>query len=274
MRGSLDPAASHCLAGHRDGLSPERNTSMKSLFCAVGAALIVLSAVVGTASASVVIGGTRVVFPAANGEVTVRLNNAGETPALVEAWIDDGQPDSTPDTSHVPFLITPPLARMNAGKGQSLRIVYTGQPLPKDRESLFWLNVLEIPPKPVAKPGEEQNTLQFAVRSRLKLFFRPAGLVGDVATAPAKITWSVVADGVGYALEAHNPTPYYVTFSQLSLHVGGVNYALGSGMVAPAASLRLPVKNLTHPAAAGSQIDYATVDDYGAGKSFKGSVSP
>lgn len=247
---------------------------MKSLLCAIGAALVVLCAAVGTASASVVIGGTRVVFPAANGEVTVRLNNTGDKPALVEAWIDDGDADSTPDTAHVPFLITPPLARMNAGKGQSLRIVYTGQPLPKDRESLFWLNVLEIPPKPVAKPGEERNTLQFAVRSRLKLFFRPAELVGEVAAAPAQITWSVVADGAGYALEAHNPTPYHITFSQLSLRVGSVNHAIGSGMVAPAASLRLPIKDLTQAPAAGSQVDYSTVDDYGAVKTHEGSISP
>lgn len=247
---------------------------MKSLLCAMGAALIALCTVVGTAQASVVIAGTRVVFPAANGEVTVRLNNDGSTPALVEAWIDSGNPDSTPDTAKVPFLITPPLVRMNPAKGQSLRIVYTGQPLPKDRESLFWLNVLEIPPKPVAKPGEEQNTLQFAVRSRLKLFFRPAKLTGDAGTAPERITWSVVADGAGFALEAHNPTPYYITFSQVSFNADKTAYALGSGMVAPMASLRLPIKNLGHAPATGTVVDYTTINDFGAAKSYKGAVAP
>lgn len=247
---------------------------MKSLLCAMGAALIVLSAVVGTASASVVIAGTRVVFPAANGEVTVRLNNDGSAPALVEAWIDSGNPDSTPDTAHVPFLITPPLVRMNPAKGQSLRIVYTGQPLPKDRESLFWLNVLEIPPKPVAKPGEEQNTLQFAVRSRLKLFFRPAKLAGDAATAPEQITWSAVADGAGFALEAHNPTPYYITFSQVSFNANQTAYALGSGMVAPMASLRLPIKNPGHAPTAGAAVDYTTINDFGAAKTYQGKIAP
>ena len=206
---------------------------MKSLLCAVSAALIALSTIVGTADASVVIAGTRVVFPAANGEVTVRLSNDGNQPALVEAWIDAGDPNSTPDSAKVPFLITPPLVRMNAGKGQSLRIIYTGQPLPTDRESLFWLNVLEIPPKPTAKPGEERNTLQFAVRSRLKLFFRPANLAGEPTTAAQQITWKAVADGSGYALEAHNPTPYYITFSKLSLSVDSTAYASDSGMVAP-----------------------------------------
>ena len=247
---------------------------MKSLLCLVGTALIALSAVVCTARASVVIAGTRVVFPAANGEVTVRLNNDGDSAALVEAWIDAGDPASTPDSAHVPFLITPPLVRMNPGKGQSLRIVYTGEPLPKDRESLFWLNVLEIPPKPVAKPGEAQNTLQFAVRSRLKLFFRPAKLTSDASNAPEQITWSMVADGTGYALEAHNPTPYFITFSQAELSVDKTPYALGSGMVAPLSSLRLPIKNLSHAPAAGTAVDYTTIDDFGAAKAYKGKVAP
>jgi chaperone protein EcpD len=247
---------------------------MKSLLCALGAALIALSAATGAANASVVIAGTRVVFPAANGEVTVRLNNNGGQPALVEAWIDSGNPNSTPDTSNVPFLTTPPLVRMNAGKGQSLRIVYTGQPLPNDRESLFWLNVLEIPPKPTAKPGEEQNTLQFAVRSRLKLFFRPANLAGEPNIAAQQITWKVVADGTGYALEAYNPTPYYITFSKLSLSVDNVAHAPDTGMVAPLSPLRLPIKNLGHAPATGTMIEYTTINDFGAAASYKGTTSP
>jgi P pilus assembly chaperone PapD len=247
---------------------------MKSLLCAIGAALMALCAITGPANASVVIAGTRVVFPAANGEVTVRLSNTGSQPALVEAWIDGGNPDSTPDSAKVPFLITPPLARMNAGKGQSLRIVYTGQPLPTDRESLFWLNVLEIPPKPTAKPGEEQNTLQFAVRSRLKLFFRPANLAGDPLTAAQQVTWTVVADGTGYALEAHNPTPYHITFSKLSLSVDGATYAPDNGMVAPLSTLRLPIKRLGHAPAAGSTVDYTVINDFGAAASFKGTITP
>jgi len=247
---------------------------MRSLLCATGAAVIALCAMIGPANASVVIAGTRVVFPAAGGEITVRLSNEGNQPALVEAWLDDGNPNSTPDNAKVPFLITPPLVRMNAGKGQSLRIVYTNQPLPKDRESLFWLNVLEIPPKPTAKPGEEQNTLQFAVRSRLKLFFRPDNLAGDPLTAAQQITWSVVADGGGYALQAHNPTPYYITFSNVSLNIDNATYTADKGMVTPLSSLRLPVKNLARAPAAGTAIDYSAINDFGAATSYKGTISP
>lgn len=266
------PAAARSLLLTRH--PPDRNNlQMKSLFLTVGIAALTLAASIGPVHASVVIAGTRVVFPATQGEVTVRLTNEGQLPALIEAWIDAGNPESTPDTAKVPFLITPPLARMNPGKGQSLRIVYTGQPLPSDRESLFWLNVLEIPPKPTDTTGEAQNTLQFAVRSRLKLFFRPAKLAGDPLTAGGQLQWKLVADGGGYALEAHNPTPYYITMSKLTLHAGSANYEAGSGMVAPQASLRLPVQNL-HAAVVGGTLDYTVINDFGAGSTFKGTVTP
>lgn len=247
---------------------------MKTLLCATGAALIALAASINPAHASVVIAGTRVVFPAAAGETTVRLTNEGTQPALVEAWIDAGDPDSTPDTSKVPFLVTPPLARMNPGKGQSLRIIYTGQPLPTDRESLYWLNVLEIPPKPSTKPGEGQNTLQFAVRSRLKLFFRPAKLAGNPLTAGEQLGWKAMTDDAADALEVRNPTPYYITISQFTLHVGASSYTADGGMVAPMASLRLTVKGLHSAPSAGSAIDYTVINDFGGSTAFKGKVSP
>lgn len=247
---------------------------MKNLLCTLGVAALALAGSLAPAQASVVIAGTRVVFPAAAGETTVRLTNEGTLPALVEAWIDDGDPHSTPETAKVPFLVTPPLARMDPGKGQSLRIVFTGQALPADHESLYWLNVLEIPPKPKATPGEAQNTLQFAVRSRLKLFYRPANLPGDPLTAGKQVTFKAVAAGTGFALEAHNPTPYYVTITALTVQAGSAKETSDGGMVAPNASLKLALKNAHAAPAAGSAIDYTVINDFGAGSAFKGTVTP
>ena len=118
---------------------------MKPFNLAAGAAAILLCLCAASAvRASVVIGGTRVVFPARQGEATVRLTNENDYATLVEAWIDSGDIKSTPNSANSPFLITPPLFRMDPHKDQSLRIIYTqgSQPLPADRESLFWLNVL------------------------------------------------------------------------------------------------------------------------------------
>lgn len=247
---------------------------MKSLLCAARAALIALSLTAGIAHASVVIGGTRVVFPAQDGEVTLRLSNRGDRPALVEAWIDRGNPQSTPDKSDAPFLITPPLFRMEAHRDQSLRIIATQPQLPLDRESLFWLNVLEVPPKPSATEAAGKNLLQFAVRSRLKLFYRPAQLTGDPVKAAGQLTWKVAAASPGFALEVHNPSPFYITISALSLDVGGKQYTADTGMIDPFGTLKLAVKALTQAPAAGVALSYSVINDYGAATTYSGSIAP
>ncbi len=54
-----------------------------------------------------------------------------------------------------------------------MHVFYTGEPLPQDKESVFWLNVQESLPKPDANKAGV-NRLQLNSRSRIKLFFRPA----------------------------------------------------------------------------------------------------
>lgn len=247
---------------------------MNCLLRTVHAGLLTLSLFVSAANASVLIAGTRVVFPAENGEVTVRMTNDSTHPALVEAWIDDGDSTSTPDKINVPFLVTPPLFRMEAHKDQSLRIIATSPHVPADRESLFWLNVLEIPPKPTAEEAAGKNLVQLAIRSRLKFFYRPANLPGDPLKAPAQLTWKAVADGQGYALEIHNPTAYHVTIIRLSLNIGGKQYTGDLGMVDPFGMLRLSVKGLAQAPATGTPVAYDIANDYGAVDSYKGTVAP
>jgi len=247
---------------------------MKKLVCAIGAGLLALCLGAPQAQANVLIGGTRVVFPAKDGEVTVRLTNNNDHPVLVESWIDRGDVHSTPDSVQVPFLITPPLFRMEANKEQSLRIVFTNEPLPADRESLFWLNVLEVPPKPTGPQAEGQNLLQLALRSRLKLFYRPANLPGDPMKAPAALTWKVVADGKGFALKVHNPTPYHVTLTDVQVNADGKNVAAEIGMADPMADLTLPLHDGAPKPAAGSVVTFSAINDYGAGDQFKSTVSP
>lgn len=233
----------------------------------LAAALLSLGCFALPAHANVLITGTRVIFPAKPGEVTVRLSNQNTTPALVEAWIDRGNPEATPDKVDTPFLITPPLFRMDPHKDQNLRIIFTQEPLPADRESLFWLNVLEVPPKPSGPDAAEKNYLQLAIRSRLKLFYRPEGL-GDSADAPAKLTFRAVIDGKDYALAVHNPSPFYVTIATAKLEVAGKSYASGPGMVAPFSDLRLAVRDLHQAPAAGTAVRFGAINDYGATAPF------
>lgn len=251
---------------------------MNKTFRALTAALLAVGCALSTVPihASVIISGTRVIFPAKDGEVTVRLTNQNATPALIEAWVDSGDPQSTPDKVHTPFLITPPLFRMEPNRDQSLRILFTHseQPLPADRETVFWLNVLEVPPKPSGQQFQDKNYLQLAIRSRLKMFYRPAGLSGDPAKAADQLTFKASEAAGSTALVVHNPTPYYVTIGRISVNVGGTSHQVEAGMVAPLSDLRLAITDLKQVPAAGSAIQYDSINDYGADVSLKGTVSP
>lgn len=120
--------------------------------------------------------GTRVIYPAAKNEVMVQLMNRGDRGALVQAWIDDGNTSIAPENIRVPFLISPPVVRVRANTGQQLKIKALANTLPRNQESLFYLNVLDIPPN--ASVNDSKNVVKFAIQNRIKLFYRPEGVTG------------------------------------------------------------------------------------------------
>ncbi|CAI1599302.1 fimbria/pilus periplasmic chaperone [Serratia fonticola] len=203
--------------------------------------------------ASIVINGTRVIYPSDQKEVSVRLDNTGNSPVLIQSWLDTGDINAKPAAIKVPFILSPPINRVEGGKGQTLRISYSGGSLPMDKESVFWLNVLEVPAKKQEKSDE--NYLQMAFRSRIKVFYRPAGLAGNANDAAQAVTWSIK----GSSLQAFNPTPYYVSF--VSLTVNGKK--IEGEMVAPRSALTLAI-----PANKGNTVSGEFVNDYGAINSF------
>jgi chaperone protein EcpD len=228
---------------------------------AVAASVLALSATLPLAAqASVVIAGTRVVYNATDSEVTLKLSNVGKSPALTQVWLDKGDPKADPSTLDLPFVLTPPLARIDPGKSQTIRIGYTGEAMPTDSETLLWFNLLEVPPKPSANQAGA-NYVQLAFRSRLKFFFRPAGLEGRADDAPEKLTWRLGSQDGKPALLVANPTPYHVTI--IEAHVGEGPQAPKfdeGGMVAPHAQTALP---LSSAPAAGGKVSFTTLNDYG-----------
>ena len=214
------------------------------------------------AEASVVVAGTRVIFNAQDRETTVKLSNQGRQPALVQAWLDAGDAKASPSSIEVPFTITPPVSRIDPSKSQTLRVLYTGEPLPQDKESVFWLNVLEVPPKPGADMADA-NTLQLAFRTRIKLFYRPAGLAGTALDAPSQVTWRLVGSGSQLALEARNPTPYYVSYAAVEVVTGDKSVSSrDGGMVGPGETSRFPLA-AEAVATVGSKVRFHAINDWG-----------
>lgn len=236
-------------------------------------ALLLAVGFVGAAQASIVINGTRVIYPASEREVTVRLTNESDTPRLVQSWVDTGNPKDMPDGAKVPFSLTPPMTRIEPNKSQVLRLMYTGEALPQDKESVFWLNVLEIPPRP-QNLGEHANYMQFAVRTRIKIFFRPKGLSGTGPVIAAdQLRWRIVQRQGSSMLEASNPTPYNVSFSGVGLKGVMKPEAYTGGMVTAGGTQVFPLSGVSG-AIAGAKVAFTVITDFGGFVEKEAVLSP
>lgn len=206
---------------------------------------VVLAFLSVQAQAGIVIGGTRVIYDGDKKETSASVRNPEESGVyLVQSWVDSGG-----QGGKVPFIVTPPLFRINPGEENMLRIVHTGGNLPQDRESVFWLNVKSIPATDDTTP--RTNVLQLVVKSRLKLFYRPAGLEGQPESAYHQLS----AARSGNHLNISNPTPYYVTLFTLKVDGKEIKEA---DMVPPRGNV-----SFTLPAATATSVTWQAISDFG-----------
>ena len=75
--------------------------------------------------ADIVISGTRVIYKSDQKSVNVRLENKGNNPLLVQSWLDTGDDNAEPGSITVPFTATPPVSRIDAKRGQTIKLMYT-----------------------------------------------------------------------------------------------------------------------------------------------------
>ncbi|UNK24183.1 fimbrial biogenesis chaperone [Yersinia intermedia] len=201
------------------------------------------------AYAGIVIGGTRIIYNGDKKESSVSIHNPDSNPFLIQSWLN-AENNGVQQDNTIPFVVTPPLFRLNADTTNSLRIVKTGN-LPDNRESVYWLNIKSIP---TSNPNAK-NELNISVNSRIKVFYRPENLSSkDAAIAYKKITFKLS----GNKIHAHNPTPFYVSFSELN--VNGTKIT-NPGMIAPQSeqSWVLPTKTSSSTL----KVIWSAINDYG-----------
>lgn len=196
------------------------------------------------AHAGVIVGGTRLLYDGAKKESSLSVNNPDKTPYLIQSWVDTLDGGSAKGA----FIITPPLFRLDGEQQNVLRVVRAGGGMPEDKESMYWLNVKSIP-----SGKKQENTLQIAVRSRIKLIYRPTSLKG---TTPEQVTDKLTWSHNGNQLQVKNPTSYYMNFNEIT--VGGhkldnVTY------VAPGSTASFPL-----PSGSTGQVNWKIINDYGA----------
>lgn len=192
------------------------------------------------------VGRTRIIYEANKKEVALPLiNKEKELPWLVQSWIDTGD-----EKQRGPFIITPPLFRIDPQKEQSLRISWSGAAIANDRESLFYLNVRTIPA--IEKTDDKQNVLRLIYKTRLKLFWRPQGLRGTPGETCKNLEFSQQGD----SLVVTNHGDYYSIFD--SVRIGNVTLR-NADLVAPKSSATIAMPKST----VGQSISWRCITDYG-----------
>lgn len=226
-------------------------------------AIAFLTTFIFDVNAAVILSSTRYVYKERDKEITIKMSNIGDTPALTQIWIDKGDPSLSPADLDVPFVLSNPLSRLDPKQSQNVRVVFTGDELANDRETVFWLNMLEVPPKP--RDADEKNYLQLSVRTRVKLFYRPSSVRITMVDAVDKISasWNEANPNV---LEFKNPTALFVSLAEIKLkNKKGDLLATKFGMIEPFKTFELDLKNIKDIL----NLDYSTIavealDDLGA----------
>jgi len=215
------------------------------------------------AHASVTMVGTRVIYVASSKEQGLRFANPDTYPNLVQIWFDRGNPLARSEIEDSPFVATPPMFRIEPDSAQVVRLSYVGEDLPTDRESLFFLNFLQVPA--LKASAVNANQLVLTVRSRLKVFYRPTELAGsqDMSHIYQSLNLSEGGQAGARELIARNDSGYFIVVERASLVRGDEESELATGvLIAPMGTISLPL------AKGAAQLDQATVrmkiiDDYG-----------
>lgn len=213
---------------------------------------------ISSAKASVIMTGSRIIYSAGEKEHSIQLTNKDNFPNAVQVWLDSGDAQSTPETGRAPFIVTPPFFRMEANAGQTLRLKYTGSGLPTNKESVFYLNFLQVPP---VNKAEKSNKMLVLMRNRIKIFYRPESITGSVDQVPSALTFSVRQRGKDVVVTGKNLTGFYATIASGEVVGGGKKLKMKSEMISPMSQAEWVIPNSSVPSNA--IVNFLIVNDFG-----------
>jgi fimbrial chaperone protein len=206
------------------------------------------------------ISNTRLIYPEGAPSVSLTLRNTqSDSPYLVHTTISaalDGK-------GAAPFLVSPPLFRLEPNSSNQIRISAHGGGLPSDRESVFYINARAIPSSTAGTEEDQQQNVggevKLGVANVIKLFYRPSGLTPSVADAHKNLQITLVKEG----LQVYNASPYFINFA--GIRFGGEALSLaspGANMIAPFSSHIFATKVKQ------GEVDWRVINDLGGIDAF------
>lgn len=224
-------------------------------------AIVMAFAMPSVGMAGVSLSGTRLVFPGGEREASITVS-AGNSESVFQNWLEaDGAPEQD-----IPFTVVPSLARVNAEQGQIIRVLYQGTSLASDRETLYWLNVQEIPKVSPAFAEGRASGLSFTVRQRIKMFFRPKSVKTEPIAMTTKLKMQLSNNGKSLKIE--NAGANFITL--VAVRTAGKNTngpaLIDAVMIPPFSTKEAP---LNTAAAIPPRLQFMSLSDLGFSKKFE-----
>lgn len=214
--------------------------------------------------ASVVMVGTRVIYPQEKKFVNLNFRSTDNVPSILELWVSKSL-NSKDKSTDAPFVITPSIFKIDPNKGQSAKLVFTGSNLPNDRESIFYLNFLQLP-----ATDKNVNKIIITYKSTVKVFYRPSGLtqrIDDIEKYLSVRTDKSIDGDIIFL----NDSEYYITPTQLNFNRNGKTILSipqsKMKMIAPLSQLSIKIKPGSN--LAGTQLSVNLINDFGGISTYK-----
>lgn len=208
------------------------------------------------AHAAFVLTGTRFIYDEEQKSISFVVTNDANTQYGGQVWIDN----TTQAADQVYMVPAPSFFRVEPEQQQVIRLLKVNEGLPEQRESLFWLNVMELPPKQEVEKGQ----VAFAMNTKVKLIHRPDALGADRQGAETQV--KIVENNDRLIFE--NPTPYY--FAITSVRVNGKAVSLDDtirpqlGTLAPFTKVDVTALNLPKQ----GKVTFSALNDWGGADEY------
>lgn len=206
------------------------------------------------AHSAITLNADRLVYNEKEGDASITVHSNEERAYLIQSWIDAGDSSAA---KKLPFVVTPPLFRLTPKSDNVIRIVYLGNGLPADRESLFWLDVKGVPGLNDAE-AKVENRMVLAINNRIKFFFRPAGLKGDPGEGVKNLRWS----RSGNSVTVNNSSPFNLVLSDIIVDKETIPVSVvDNNTVIPAFGSK--TYSIKHALAGGAAVEWDAINDFG-----------
>ncbi|EMH4149375.1 molecular chaperone [Providencia stuartii] len=202
-----------------------------------------------------------------NKSISISLRNKESLPYLIQGSMEALDTNTgitllNSNTEEIPFIITPPLHKLEGKTRYYWRVIFAGDvsKMPKDRESVYIAKFRAIPTSEVPKEDDnvEHNSELSVVRvMNFKVYYRPKQLeYYRIKEELDKLQFRVENN----ELIVTNNSPIYMTFEDISVNSIEIDRNETFKPLIPKGEQRFKLKNKSVPS--GAKVTWRVLDEF------------